>query len=109
MTMCRGPWPVWAKTRTSFVFRSTDTTLSEPMTATYAVRLSGETTIPRGWRPPTGMVATTLVVAASTTVRSIEHQLVTRTCLPSGVTATYLGTVPTWTTERTAYVVVSTA
>ena len=39
--------------------------------------------------------------------RSQEHQLVTRTVLPSGVMATYFGTEPTATTLSMANVLVS--
>lgn len=65
------------------------------MTVTYAVLLSGLTAMPRGCLPPTGIDAVTLPLVASMTLRSIEHQLVTRIVEPSGVTATYFGTAPT--------------
>ena len=63
--------------------------------------------MPRGYLPPNGIRAVSLPVAASMTDRSHEHQLVTSTVLPSGVTATYLGTAPTATTLSMANVLVS--
>ena len=53
------------------------------------------------------MVFLTLALATSTTERSHEHQLVTRTVLSSGVTATYLGTAPTGITWSILSVAVS--
>ena len=76
------------------------------MTATYAVLLSGETTMPRGWRP-IGIFATSFFAATSTTLRSKLHQFDTSTCFWSGVTATYLGTTPTPITWSTLLVLVS--
>jgi hypothetical protein len=49
------------------------------------------------------MRCTSVAVAVSTTLRSYEHQLVTSSVPPSGVTATYLGTAPTsmtWSISR---------
>jgi len=70
----------------------------------------GEGDLPKyRWRRPfIGRVATTVPLAASMIRRSHEHQSVTSTYLPSGVTATYFGTSPTWTTWSTARVLVST-
>ncbi len=51
------------------------------------------------------MRSTGLPVAASITLRSQEHQFVTNTNLPSGVTATNLGTAPTgitWSMRKVA-------
>ena len=44
-------------------------------------------------------MSTTVAVAASMTDKDDEHQFVTRTLEPSGVTATYFGTAPTSTTR----------
>ena len=78
-------------------------------TAAYGahVRLSGATAMPRGCSPRSGTLATSFAEAASMTDRSAEHQLVTSTCRPSGVTSTYFGTAPTGTTRSTAKVAVS--
>ena len=59
--------------------------------------------MPRGCSPRSGMRATSVDVAVSMTERSAEHQFVTRTRRPSGVTATYFGTAPTGTAFSMAY------
>src|ERR1700744_4740054 len=55
-----------------------------------------------------GRVATTLAWATSMMLRLNEHQLATSTYRPSGVTATYFGTRPTWMTWSMVRVATST-
>lgn len=100
MITCLGAVPTVHRAFTARRARSTCTIVLSPITATYAVLDVGSTAMPRG-QVPSGTRATGAAVRASMMLRSYEHQLLTSTCSPSGVTSTYFGTAPTGMTWST--------
>src|SRR5450432_1432085 len=94
MTRCRGADPTPVIQLTANVARLIAAMRVLPMTATYAVPLTGSIAIPRGYGP-SGIVVTILPVDVSMMLSLYEHQFDTSRYLPLGVTATNFGTAPT--------------